>query len=183
MTKQGISLLAIAASLLAACGGGTASGAAMQVSIYPSDRGTVNGRRLESLARQFEQQYTCTAEDTISVQGVAPLTYTAEGCGHMLVYQLQCRPGVYGQICDWLPVADDLMTRAATDMSCTPDTMDMQPAAGMGRTVMGCGYTATYVLQCQGVCAWQMSGPLQQTGPTTGGGNTVTGGGNSYIQQ
>jgi len=182
MKTLGVSVMVIAASLLGACGGGTASGAAMQVSIYPSDRGTVNGRRLESLARQFEQQYTCTAEDTISIQGVAPLTYTAEGCGHMLVYQLQCRAGAYTQICEWLPVADDLIARAATDMSCQPDTMDMQPAAGMGRTVMGCGYSATYVLQCQGMCMWQMSGALQQTGPV-GGGNTVSGGGNSYIQQ
>lgn len=178
--------LTVAAISLAACGGGTASGAALQVSVYPSDRGVVNGRRLEALARQFEAQYQCTAEDTISVQGVAPQTYSAEGCGHMLVYQLQCRPGPYTQICEWNPIAEDLMARAATDMQCQPDTMDMQPAAGMGRTVMGCGYTATYVLQCQGMCAWQLASPIAQTGVGAAGGNTVTVGGgetNTYIQQ
>ncbi len=177
----------VSVASIVGCGGGTASGAALQVSIYPSDRGVVNGRRLESLARQFEQQYPCTATDTISIQGVAPQTYSAEGCGHMLVYQLACRPGVYGQLCDWVPVADDLMTRAAQDMSCQPDTMDMQTTPGGARTVMGCGYTASYVLQCQGMCAWQMVGSLQQTGPATGatGGNgvTTTGGNSAYIAQ
>ncbi|GAB4197697.1 MAG: hypothetical protein OHK0013_06120 [Sandaracinaceae bacterium] len=179
--------LVVAAISLAGCGGGTASGAALQVSVYPSDRGVVNGRRLEALARQFEAQYQCTAEDTISVQGVAPQTYTAEGCGHMLVYQLQCRPGPYTQICDWNPIAEDLVARAATDMSCQPDTMDVQPAPGMGRTVLGCGYSATYVLQCQGMCAWQLTSPIAQVGPaaTGAGGNTVTVSGevNTYIQQ
>jgi len=186
MTTRIVSGLSVLAISLAACGGGTASGAAMQVSIYPSDRGTVNGRRLESLARQFEAQFQCTAEDTIVVSGVAPLTYTSEGCGHLVVYQLSCRAGAYTQICEWNPIAEDLMARAATDMSCQPDTMDMQPAAGMGRTVMGCGYSATYVLQCQGQCMWQLASGIVQTGPTTAtGGNTVTVGGetNVYIQQ
>jgi hypothetical protein len=175
---------AVSVASMVGCGGGTASGAALQVSIHPSDRGTVNGRRLESLARQFEDQYaSCTAADTISIQGVAPQTYSAEGCGHLAVYQLQCRQGMYANTCSWSPIADDLMARAATDMSCQPDTMDMQPAAGMGRTVMGCGFTATYVLQCQGMCAWQLASPVTQTGVATGG-NTVTSGGNSaYITQ
>ncbi|MFN7696358.1 MAG: hypothetical protein ACK6CU_12250 [Deltaproteobacteria bacterium] len=168
----------------AGCGGGTASGAALQVSIHPGDRGVVNGRRLESLARQFEQQYPCTAADTISIQGVAPQTYSAEGCGHMVVYQLQCRPGVYGQICDWGPIVEDLMARAAVDMSCRADAMDMQPAQGMGRSVMGCGYAATYILQCQGMCSWQLASPVAQVGPMTGGGNgAATGGNSAYITQ
>ena len=125
-------------------------------------------------------------EDTITVQGVASQTYTVEGCGHMQAFQLQCRPGVYGQICDWNPLVEDLMARAATDMSCSPDTMDMQPAAGLGRTVMGCGFSATYLLQCTRTCAWQLASPVAQVGPATGGGgNTVsTSGGNStYITQ
>lgn len=185
--------VAVLGSALAGCGGGTASGAAMQVSVYPSDRGVVNGRRLESLARQFEDQFmSCTAQDTISIQGVAPQTYTAEGCGHLVVYQLQCRQGVYANTCSWSPIAEDLMARAATDMSCQADAMDMQPAQGMGRTVMGCGYAATYVLQCQGMCAWQLSGSVTQTGVGAGtGGNVVTtdgntattGGNSSYITQ
>ncbi|MFO0709894.1 MAG: hypothetical protein U0353_08650 [Sandaracinus sp.] len=176
----------VSVASIAGCGGGTASGAALQVSIYPSDRGVVNGRRLESLARQFEQQYPCTAEDTISVQGVAPQTYSAEGCGHMVVFRLQCRAGVYSQICEWSPMAEDLMARASTDMNCSPDTMDMQPASGMGRSVMGCGLSATYVLQCQGACVWQLASPIAQVGPATGGGgNTVstTGGSSSYVAQ
>jgi hypothetical protein len=176
----------VSVASIVGCGGGTASGAALQVSIYPSDRGVVNGRRLESLARQFEQQYPCTATDTISVQGVAPQTYSVEGCGHMVVYQLACRPGVYGQICDWNPMVEDLMARAATDMSCQPDAMDMQPAQGMGRTVMGCGFAGTYILQCQGACSWQLASPIAQVGPATGAtgnGVTTTGGNSTYVTQ
>jgi hypothetical protein len=192
----GLSVAVLGSSIVAGCGGGTASGAAMQVSIYPSDRGVVTGRRLESLARQYEQQFaSCTATDTIVVQGVGPQTYSAEGCGHMLVYQLQCRQGMYANTCSWTPIAEDVIARAAADMNCQPDAMDVQPAQAMGRTVMGCGLTATYVLQCQGGCAWQLTGPIAQTGVGTGtggngitpavGGNgvTTTGGNSTYITQ
>ncbi len=179
--------VALLGGSIAGCGGGLTSGATLQASIYPGDR-VVNGRRLTSLAQQFEQQYPCTPSDTISIQGVAPQTYSVEGCGHMVVYNLQCRQGTYANTCSWSPVAEDLMARAATDMSCQPDAMDMQPAAGMGRTVMGCGYTATYVLQCQGMCAWQLTSPVTQStnGVTTTGGTngvTTTGGNSSYITQ
>ncbi len=179
-------LALVLASLAVGCGGGTASGAALRVVMYPSDRGTVNNRRLESLARQFEDQYACTATDTITVQGVASLTYTVDGCGHALAYQLQCHAGVYSQICDWMPVADDLMTRAAADLNCQPDTMDAQLSGGLARTVMGCGLSATYMLQCAGTCAWQLAGPITQAGPEgtgAGAGVTTTGGGSSYIAQ
>lgn len=180
---------AVLGGAIAGCGGGTASGAALSVSIYPSDARVVNARRLEGLARQFEGQYaSCTAADTISIQGVAPMTYSADGCGHLVVYQLTCRQGTYANRCEWNPVAEDLMARAATDMSCQADAMDMQPAAGMGRTVLGCGLTATYVLQCQGMCAWQLTSPVTPTGngvTPVGGGNGVTpsGGNSTYITQ
>jgi hypothetical protein len=186
MTKGLVGGLLVAAVSAGGCGGGTAHGAALQVSVYPSDREVVTGRRLESLARQFEAQYQCTEEDTITVRGVAPQTYSSEGCGHLVVYQLQCRPGPYSQICSWSPIVEDLVTRAAADVSCQPDMMDVLPDRGTGRTVMGCGYSATYVLQCQGMCVWQLSGPIAQAGPSaTSGGSTVTVSGevNSYIQQ
>lgn len=167
-------------------GGGTASGASLSVLVHPSDRGVVNTRRLESLARQFDEQYTCTATDTITVSGVASRTYSVDGCGHMVVYQLHCRSGAYSQICDWMPVAEDLLARAATDMSCSPDTMDLQPAPGVvNRTVMGCGYAASYTLQCQGICTWQLTSPVTQTGvgAETTNGVVTTDTNSAYISQ
>ena len=78
----------VVSTLAGGCGGGgTASGAALQVSIYPSDARTVNTRRLEELAAQFESIYPCTPQDTIEIHGVASGTYTVEGCGHLSVYQ------------------------------------------------------------------------------------------------
>lgn len=188
--RHGISLGLALASLtaaLAGCGGG-GSGAALQVVMYPSDRGTVTNRRLESLARQYEADFGCTATDTITVQGIASLTYSVDGCGHVMAYQLACRAGVYTQICDWNPVVGDLMAQAATDMNCQPDTMDAQAAAGMARTVMGCGLSATYMLQCMGVCSWQLAGPISQTavgGMIDPNASTVptSGGSSAYITQ
>lgn len=182
----------LAMGALVGCGGGgTTSGAALQVSIFPSDTRTVNARRLEELANQFEAVYTCTPQDTIQIHGVAALTYTVEGCGHLSVYQQACQlvgAGGYGQHyrCQWNPIADDLLTRAAADFHCQPDTMDAQPAPSgqVGRIVMGCGYTATYVLQCQGVCVWALSGAIAQTGPVTQTAEPVNGPvSNGYIQQ
>jgi len=51
--------------------------------------------------------------DRVENGRVAPLTYTSEGCGHLVVYQLSCRAGAYTQICEWNPIAEDLMARAA----------------------------------------------------------------------
>lgn len=181
----------VAISALVGCGGGgTTSGAVLHVSVLPGDARTVNARRLEELATQFETLYTCTPQDTIEIHGVAALTYSVEGCGHLSVYQQACQlvgAGGYGQHyrCQWNPLADDLMTRAAADFHCQPDTMDAQPAQGqVGRVVMGCGYSATYVLQCQGVCVWALSGPIAQTGPVTQTGAPTNGAvSNGYIQQ
>jgi hypothetical protein len=181
---------AVAFGALVGCGGGgTTSGAALQVSVLPSDTRTVNARRLEELANLFEANFTCTPQDTIAIHGVAPLTYTVEGCGHLSVYQQACQrvsAGGYAQYnrCQWNPLADDLMTRAAADFHCQPDTMDAQPAEGqVGRVVMGCGYSATYVLQCQGVCVWALSGQIVQIGPVTQTEPVNGGVSNGYIQQ
>jgi|GEM_PF-2257625 len=171
-------------------GGGTTSGATLQASVMPGDARTVNARRLEELANLFEQAYTCTPQDTIAIQGVAALTYTVEGCGHLSVYQQACQAmsaGGYGRYmrCQWNPIADDLMSRAAADFHCQPDTMDATPAQGqVGRLVMGCGYSATYVLQCRGVCVWALSGQIAQTGPVTQTTEPANGAvSNGYIQQ
>ena len=180
----------VLSALAGGCGGaGTVSGAALEVSVYPSDARTVNARRLEELAAQFESLYTCTPQDTIAIHGVAPSTYTVEGCGHLSVYQQACQAvgSGYGRHtrCQWSPIADDLMTRAASDFHCQPDTMDATPAQGqVGRLVMGCGYSATYVLQCQGVCVWALSGQIAQTGPVTQTAEPVDGSvSNGFIQQ
>jgi len=179
----------VLSTLAGGCGGGgTASGAALQVSIYPSDSRTVNTRRLEELAAQFESLYTCTPQDTIEIHGVASGTYTVEGCGHLSVYQQACQiaGSGYGRHtrCQWSPIADDLMTRAASDFHCQPDTMDATPAEGqVGRLVMGCGYSATYVLQCQGVCVWALAGQITQVGPVNQTAEPVNGAvSNGYIQ-
>lgn len=181
----------VLSTLAGGCGGGgTASGAALQVSVFPTDTRTVNARRLEELAAQFEALYTCTPQDTIAIHGVAAGTYTVEGCGHLSVYQQSCQMVGSGYAqhyrCQWAPIADDLMTRAASDFHCQPDTMDAQPApvGQLGRVVMGCGYSATYVLQCQGVCVWALSGQIAQVGPVTQTAEPVNGAvSNGYITQ
>lgn len=158
-----ISSLACGAAL-AGCGGG--SGAALQITPYPGDR-MASGRRLESLARTFENTYGCTEADTITITGMAPQVYGVSGCNASNDYMLQCRPGGYGQICEWQALPS-LAQQAAIDMSCGPQYVDVQPAGPMQRSVDGCGFHAVYLLNCGGGgCVWSLAGRIEQTGPAT----------------
>src|SRR5690349_9598648 len=81
MTRTALLVLLARAlpSTVAGCGGG--SGAALTYSVFPGDR-VVTGRRLEGLARTFENSYGCTETDTINIVGLAPQTYNVDGCAH-----------------------------------------------------------------------------------------------------
>lgn len=160
------------------CGGGTA--AALNATVFPGDR-LVNGRRLESLARQFETEYGCTETDTITIAGLAPGVYNVDGCAHTRDYQLQCRPGAYGQICEWIAF-EDLSVHAARDFGCDAAALDIQVTTPNTRTVSGCGFRANYMMQCAGSCAWMLVGRIEASGPgvaPVGGGN-APGGGYTY---
>lgn len=170
MTSARITLAALVTilSLVAGCGGG---GAALQVQQYPGDR-DASPRRLESLAREFENTFGCTEADTIVIRGMAPGVYAVQGCNAMRDYVLGCRPGPYGQICSWQAIAD-LAQQAAIDMSCGPEYLDIQPAGPNQRTVDGCGNRGMYVLQCAGGgCGWMLMGPIQPSAPAAGGSYT-----------
>lgn len=164
-----ISLVALSISLalsalVAGCGG---AGAALQVQQYPGDR-DASPRRLEALARQFENTYGCTEADTIQITGMAPGVYSVAGCNSANDYALGCRPGPYGQICSWNALPS-LAQQAGIDMSCGAEYLDIQPAGPMQRVVQGCGFRGTYVLNCGGgACSWTMMGPVQQVGPAQG---------------
>ncbi len=178
-----VTLLALALlSIVAGCGGG--SGAALSYHVFPGDR-VVNGRRLESLARTFENSYGCVETDTIAIVGLAPQTYNVDGCAHTADYQLACHMGGYGgrqQICDWEELAS-LAMQAAADFRCDAQSIDQQIVQGPMRVVSGCGYQATYEMQGAG---WVLYGRIEQVGPvTTGGGNggvVVQGSGTAYVQ-
>lgn len=166
--------------VLPACGG---SGAALQATVYPGDT-RVTGRRLESLARDFERDANCTPEDTIVITGLAPGVYHAEGCAHSGDYMIACRPGTstYGprEVCSWTPF-EDLNAHAARDFRCDPDALDVQIVSADVRAVSGCGYRASYQLQCAGTtCGWVLAGRIEggaASGVDQGGGS---GGGYTY---
>jgi hypothetical protein len=161
---------------LTACGG---SGAALSASVFPGDT-RVTGRRLEGLAREFEGTITCTPDDTIEIRGLAPQVYHVEGCSSSADYMLQCRPrasGGYGpsETCSW-QMFTDVNTIAARDFGCDRDAIDVQPVGADGRLASGCGYRATYVLQCAGAgCQWTLAGRIE--GSSTSGGDQGTGSG------
>jgi hypothetical protein len=165
-----VTLVSVAyASLSAGCGG---AGAALQVAPYPGDR-DASPRRLEALAREYENTYGCTETDTIRITGLAPGVYSAEGCSTPHDYILGCRPGPYGQICSWQALPD-LAQQAAADMNCAADYLDFQVAGPGQRSVSGCGVQTTYALQCGGGCAWILSAPIQQASPSAAGAGSYT---------
>lgn len=159
--------LALATSAIAGCGGGPT--AALSYNIFPGDR-IVNGRRLESLASTFENNYGCVETDHITIVGFAPQTYNVDGCGHTSDYVLQCRPGGGGygprEICTWEELAS-LAQQAATDMRCDAAAIDQQVTQGLVRTVNGCGYQATYQYD-RG--RWMLAGRIEQVGPVVAAG-------------
>lgn len=162
--------LAVTALLLSLAGCGGGGGAALQVQPYPGDR-DATPRRLESLAREFENTFGCTETDTIAIQGMAPSVYTVHGCSATRDYMLNCRPGPYGQICSWAALPD-LAQQAAIDLNCAPQYVDVQPGVQGQRVVEGCGYRAVYMMRCAGNCTWVLSGPVQQAAPTGAGSYT-----------
>ena len=161
--------------VLPGCGGG--SGAALSYNIFPGDR-VVNGRRLENLARTFENNYGCVETDQITIVGFAPATYNVDGCGHISDYVLQCRPGGYSQICEWQELAS-LAQRAGQDFNCDPAAIDQQVTQGLARTVTGCGFQGTYQYD-RG--QWMLMGRIEQVGPVTTGTTTDTVSGSVYVQ-
>lgn len=166
-----LSLALPLAAVAAGCGG---SGAALQITQYPGDR-DASPRRLESLARTFENTFGCTETDTIQITGMAPGMYNVQGCNAMRDYSLGCHYGGYGgsQVCSWQALPD-LAQQAAVDMSCQPAYLEMQPAGPMQRVAEGCGYRATYMLNCGGGgCAWTLAGRIEQVGPTQAAGPYV----------
>ena len=182
MTRTLLVLLTAALlSTLAGCGGG--SGAALSYNIFPGDR-AVTGRRLEGLARTFENSYGCTATDSIVIVGISPQTYNVDGCAHTSDYQLACRArsGGYGpsQVCEWEELAS-LANQAAADFRCDPGSVDQQIVQGPVRVVTGCGYQATYQMQGGG---WVLYGRIEQVGPVTSGqgGVVVQGSGSAYVR-
>ncbi len=183
MTRTALlTIVALALPTVAAgCGGG--SGAALSYHIFPGDR-VVTGRRLESLARTFENTYGCVATDTIEIVGLMPQTYNVDGCARTADYQLAChaRTGGYGprEVCDWEELAS-LSQQAAMDFRCDAQSIDQQIVQGPMRTVSGCGYQATYQLRGP---QWVLAGRIEQIGPVTSGtgGVVVQGSGSAYIQ-
>ena len=156
-----LSLTALLLAVLAAgCGG---AGASLQIQPIVGDR-EATPRRLESLARTFESTFGCTEADTIQITGIVPGVYSATGCNASRDYVLGCRPGPYGQICDWQPIAG-VTQQAGTDMNCAPDALDVQPGAQGQRVVEGCGFRAVYQLQCSGQCGWILASRIEQATP------------------
>ena len=161
--------LALALASTAGCGG---AGAALQITQYPGDR-DASPRRLEALAREFENTFGCTETDTIQITGIQPGIYNVQGCTGIRDYMLSCRPGPYGQICSWAALPD-VAQQAAVDLNCQPAMLDIQLGAPNQRAVEGCGLRAVYMMSCGGGgCAWMMSGPVQQSTGVAGG---------SYVQ-
>lgn len=171
LARTTFAALVLVLSLVAGCGG---SGAALQIQQYPGDR-DASPRRLESLAREFENTFGCTEADTIQITGMAPGVYNVQGCNAMRDYMLGCRAGGYaGQICSWQAIPD-LAQQASIDMNCGPQYLDIQPAGPNQRSVDGCGFHAVYALQCGGGgCGWALAGRIEQTGPATQGGGSYT---------
>ena len=166
--------LGLFSMLAPGCGGG--SGAALRYTMFPGDR-MVNGRRLESLARTFENSYGCTATDTIQIVGFVSQAYNVDGCGTTSDYMLSCRPGGYsGQICEWQELAS-LAQQAASDFRCDAASIDQQVSQSPQRLVTGCGYQAMYQFNGQ---AWMLYGRIEQVGPPTGA--VVQGSGTAYVQ-
>ncbi len=163
--------LIVAGSLLPACGGGST---AMRFQPFPGDR-DVRGRRVESLARDYENTFPCAPGDVIDIRGLASHVYSAQGCSGRRDYILECRPGGYGQICSWQAIAD-LAGQAAVDMNCTPEAIEYEDVGPSVRRVSGCGYQAMYQLQCGGGgCGWIASSRIEQVGPVQqGGGGAYT---------
>jgi len=176
-TSLALLALGLALFVLPGCGGG--SGASLSYHVFPGDR-MVNGRRLESLARTFENNYGCVETDEITIVGFAPATYNVDGCGHASDYVLQCRAGGYSQICEWEQLAD-LNAQAAVDFRCDAAAIDYQVTQGYTRTVSGCGYQAQYSFE-RG--QWMLIGRIEQVGPPTATGTTgaVTVTGSAYVQ-
>jgi hypothetical protein len=179
MTRTALLLLLALAlpSIIAGCGGGT--NAALTYHVFPGDR-VVTGRRLEALARTFENSYGCTETDTIAIVGLMPQTYNVDGCAHTSDYQLACRPGGYGQICEWEELAS-LAQQAAADFRCDAQSIDQVIVQGPTRQASGCGYQATYQLQG---ATWVLYSRIEQVGPITSGtgGVVVQGSGSAYVQ-
>lgn len=179
ITSIALVLLSLSLFVLPSCGGG-GSGAALSYHVFPGDR-VVTGRRLEALARQFEQQYGCVETDTIGVVGFAPQTYNVDGCGHVSDYVLQCSAGggyggYGGSRCAWEELAS-LAQQAATDFRCDAAAVDYQVTQGFVRQVSGCGYQANYQFD-RG--QWMLLGRIEQIGPVTSGATTVSG--SVYVQ-
>lgn len=176
LTSFALLVLALALFVLPGCGGG-GSGAALAYHVFPGDR-MVNGRRLESLARTFEDTYGCVETDSITIVGFAPQTYNVDGCAHAADYVLQCRAGGYSQICEWEQLAD-LSAQAAADFRCDAAAIDYQVTQGYVRTVSGCGYQAQYQFD-RG--QWLLMGRIEQVGPVTGQTGGVVVQGSAYVQ-
>jgi hypothetical protein len=181
LTSFVLVLGSLALFALPGCGGG--SGAALSYHVFPGDQ-VVTGRRLEQLARQFEDNYGCVETDTITIVGFAAQTYNVDGCGHITDYVLQCgySSGYSGygggQRCTWEELAN-LAAQAATDFRCDAAAIDEQVTQGLARTVSGCGYQATYQYD-RG--QWMLLGRIEQVGPVTESTGGVSVSGSAYVQ-
>jgi hypothetical protein len=167
MAARNLTLTLATLLVLSACGGARA---ALQVQPFPGDR-EATGRRLESLARTYENTFGCTETDTIVITGMSVGVYGVSGCNTQRDYMLSCRPGGgYGprMICEW-QMMPDLAQQAAADMNCAADAIDFQNGGPGQRVANGCGFRAMYMLQCGGSCMWMLAGRIEQVGPTGGG--------------
>lgn len=166
-----------------ACGGGIQ--AQVRATVHPADRATVTPRRLDSLAATFEGEAGCGATDTIQIRGIAPSVYNVDGCGRNRDYIFVCRAGAYGARCAWNEI-DDLALATAETFHCEATAMDVQmtsPSTPMLRSVTGCGYVATYELQCRGGCIWVTATLPSAVSAAPTPIDTSNGGTSSYIVQ
>jgi hypothetical protein len=146
----------LACSLLAVAAVTLASGCVRRASVGARMRSSVriNVRQERQLLRQASLDLGCPVHQIVATR-LHDRVYQVVGCGQVRDYAWDVASRRGG----WFPL-EPVSLRATDDMACLPGQLQITAPAPTVRDVVGCGRTARYELDCEGMqCRWVMTAP------------------------